>query len=162
MIECCKRYPTGRLGVGGSNPLAPTNKSPGNTGLFAFLAVAAERTNPQQNHPKSPECDRNHRSNHRSDPGRFTLLVRQFPSRHVDGSLLCCAVFPGRLPPPHISTGSRRRDARGLFGRHTSGLTKTVGSTSPSMAAASVRMNRVRCRSSGASVWLASRPRLNQ
>jgi hypothetical protein len=86
-------YRPGRLGVGGSNPLAPTNKSPGNTGLFAFLAVAAERTNPQQNHPKSPECERNHRSNHRSVPGRFTLLGEGSSRAGMLMEVCCAALF---------------------------------------------------------------------
>ena len=33
-------FMTGRLGVGGSNPLAPTNKSPENRGFFLFLVPA--------------------------------------------------------------------------------------------------------------------------
>ena len=42
-------------------------------GLLHFEALAAKTTNPQQNNLKPPECDRNHRSNHRSVPRLFAV-----------------------------------------------------------------------------------------
>jgi hypothetical protein len=53
--------------------------------------VAAERTNPQQSRPKSPECDRNLRS----VPGRFTLLG-EGSSRADILMEVCCAALLSR------------------------------------------------------------------
>jgi hypothetical protein len=49
-------YISGRLGVGGSNPLAPTNKSPANAGLFAFPGFGHRGTELEQISANMRKC----------------------------------------------------------------------------------------------------------